>query len=276
MSANPNEIVIEPRRRTRRYWSELWLYRELLYILAWRDIAVRYKQTVIGAVWALLKPALAILVFTVIFGRIARLPSDGVPYAILVCAAVLPWQLFAGALSDASASVVSNSGMISKIYFPRILVPTGAVLVNVVDFVVASLVVAILMAWYGYLPTWRIVFLPLLVLLACAAALGAGLWLAALNVKYRDFRYVVPFLLQLGLFVSPVGFSSTAIPENWKLVFFLNPMAGVIEVFRWALLEQGTVFYAPGFVLSFVMIGVLLIVGVQYFRRAERGFADII
>jgi lipopolysaccharide transport system permease protein len=269
-------LVIEAGRTELHYWRDLWRYRELFYFLAWRDILVRYKQTVIGVLWALLRPLLAIVVFTIVFGRLAKLPSEGVPYPILVCAAMLPWQLFASSFTEAGNSLVGSSNLISKVYFPRLIVPASAVAVSFVDFLVSFAILVALMAWYGVTPDWRLATLPLLVMVAIGTALGAGLWIAALNVKYRDFRYVIQFLVQAGLFISPVGFSSTIVPEEWRLLYSLNPMVGVIDGFRWALLGVNVPLYWPGTLLSVVLVSLLLVTGVGYFRKTERTFADVI
>ena len=271
------ELLIEAGRTGRQYWHDLWRYRELLYFLAWRDILVRYKQTAIGIAWALIRPLATMIVFTIIFGTLAQLKTEaGAPYPILVLAAMLPWQFFANALSDCGTSVLSNANLISKVYFPRLIVPASAVVVSFVDFAISGIILVGMMGWYGYWPTWRIVTLPLFVLIAFAAALGAGVWLAALTVKYRDFRYVVPFLVQFGLYISPVGFSSDVVPAPWRLLYSLNPMVGVIDGFRWAILGEGATLYLPGLALSLAMVAVLLFGGVWYFRKTERSFADII
>jgi lipopolysaccharide transport system permease protein len=269
-------LVIEAGRAERHYWRDLWRFRELFYFLAWRDILVRYKQTVIGVLWALIRPMVAIVVFTVVFGKLANLPSDGVPYPILVCAAMLPWQFFASAFAEAGNSLVGNANLLSKTYFPRLLIPASCVAVALVDFLISFLILAGLMGWYGLFPDWRVLALPVFVLVAAAAAFGIGLWIAALNVKYRDFRYLIPFLLQIGLFVSPVGFSSTVVPEQWRLLYSLNPMVGVIDGFRWSLLGGHVQLYWPGFALSMILIAILLVSGTVYFRRTERTFADVI
>jgi lipopolysaccharide transport system permease protein len=270
------ELVIEAGRTERQYWQDLWNYRELFYFLAWRDVLVRYKQTVIGVAWALIRPILTMVVFTAIFGGLAKLPSDGVPYPVLVFAAMLPWQFFSNALSECSNSVVSNANMISKVYFPRLVVPTSAVIVSFVDFLISGVILVGLMVWYQFVPDWRIFTLPFFVLIAFAASMGAGLWLAALNVKYRDFRIIVPFIVQFGLYVSPVGFSSSVVPEQWRLLYSVNPMVGVIDGFRWAILGGKTAIYLPGFALSLVLVAVLLASGIWYFRKTERTFADVI
>lgn len=268
-------LVIEAGRSDRQYWKDLWRYRELFYFLAWRDILVRYKQTTIGFAWALIRPLLTMIVFTLVFSKLAKLPSD-VPYPILVFAALLPWQFFANAFTEAGNSLISNANMISKVYFPRLVVPISAVIVSFVDFLISGVILVGLMAWYGFSPDWRILTLPLFILVAIAAAVGAGLWIAALNVKYRDFRYIVPFVVQLGLYVSPVGFSSAIVPEQWRLLYSLNPMVGVIDGFRWAILGGNTQIYWPGFLLSLGLVSLLLITGIVYFRKTEKSFADVI
>jgi len=274
---NTNELIIEAGRAERQYWKDIWKYRELFYFLAWRDILVRYKQTAIGLAWALIRPFLTMIVFTVVFSGIAKLPSEGnAPYPILVFAAMLPWQFFANALSECSNSLITNSNLISKVYFPRLIVPTSAVIVSFVDFMISGIILLALMAWYNYVPSWHILSLPLFILIAFAAAMGAGLWLAALNVEYRDFRYIVPFIVQFGLYISPVGFSSSIVPEQWRLLYLLNPMVGVIDGFRWAILGGKTSIYLPGFALSVGLVVLVLVSGIWYFRRMERSFADVI
>ncbi len=270
------ELKIEAGHTERHYWRDLWRYRELFYFLAWRDILVRYKQTVIGIAWALLRPFLTMLVFTVVFGTLAKLPANGVPYPILVFAGLLPWQFFSSALAESSSSLIDNSNLISKVYFPRLIVPAGAVIVSLIDFFISALILVGLMLWYGFFPSWTIITLPLFILIAFAASLGVGLWLAALNVKYRDFRYVVPFIVQLGLYISPVGFISSVVPEQWRLIYSLNPMVGVIDGFRWAILGGGFSIYWPGFTLSMLLVAFLFSSGIWYFRKTERSFADFI
>ncbi len=270
------ELTIEAGRTESQYWKDIWRYRELFYFLAWRDILVRYKQTAIGIGWALIRPFLTMVVFTVVFGTLAKLPSGGVPYPILVFAAMLPWQFFSTALSECSNSLISNANLISKIYFPRLIVPTSAVIVSFVDFLVSGMIMLGLMAWYNFVPSWRILTLPLFILIAFAASMGAGLWLAALNVKYRDFRYIVPFIVQFGLYISPVGFSSSIVPPQWRWLYSLNPMVGVIDGFRWAIIGGKSTLYLPGFTLSLGLVALLLVTGVWYFRKTERTFADVI
>jgi lipopolysaccharide transport system permease protein len=273
---NTQELVIEAGRTERQYWRDLWKYRELFYFLAWRDILVRYKQTFIGMAWALIRPFVTMVVFTVLFGSLAKLPSGGAPYPILVFSAMLPWQFFANALAECSNSLVANSNLISKVYFPRLIVPTSAVIVSFVDFMISGMILLGLMAWFNFVPTWRILALPLFVLIAFAASIGAGLWLSALTVEYRDFRYIVPFIVQFGLYISPVGFSSTIVPEQWRLLYSLNPMVGVIDGFRWAILGGNSAIYWPGFCLSLGLVALILITGIWYFRKMERRFADVI
>jgi lipopolysaccharide transport system permease protein len=269
-------IIIEAGRTEKQYWQDIWKYRELFYFLAWRDILVRYKQTFIGIAWALIRPLLTMIVFTIVFGSIAKLPSQGVPYPILVFSAMLPWQFFSNSLSECSNSLITNSNLISKIYFPRLIVPTSAVVVSFVDFLVSGMILLGLMAWYNFVPSWRILTLPFFIAIAFAASMGAGLWLASLNVKYRDFRYIVPFIVQFGLYISPVGFSSNIVPEKWRFLYSLNPMVGVIDGFRWAILGTSYTLYLPGFLLSLFIVAFFVITGVWYFRKTERTFADVI
>lgn len=271
------ELIIEPGRIERQYWTDLWRYRELFYFLAWRDLLVRYKQTVIGVAWAFLRPLLVMLVFTVVFGRIAKLPSEGAaPYSILVFAAMLPWQFFASSLTESSNSLISNVNLVSKIYFPRLIVPASSVITSFVDFLISFVILVLLMVWYRYTPSWHLVVLPLFVLLAFALAVGVGLWLCALNVKYRDFRYVVPFIVQFGLYISPVGFSSSIVPSKWRLLYSLNPMVGIIDGFRFALVRNNASIYWPSIWLSIGLTTAVCLFGIRYFRKTERLFADVI
>jgi lipopolysaccharide transport system permease protein len=270
-------LVLEAGRTDRRYWTDIWAYRELLGILAWRDVAVRYKQTVIGIAWAVIRPLMTMGVFSIVFGKVANLPTEGAtPYPLMVFAGMLPWFLFSTILSDASSSLVANANLISKVYFPRIIIPLSAATVALVDFLVNLLIFIAMMCWYGLLPTWRVVFLPGLILLAILASLGPSLCITAMNVKFRDFRYIIPFIVQFGLYVSPVGFSSSIIPEQWRLVYSLNPMVGVIDGFRWCLLGTDVALFVPGFLLSVAGSAALLYLGVRYFRKTERAFADLI
>ncbi len=278
MSAVPElpELVIEAGRTERHYWKDLWRYRELMYFLAWRDILVRYKQTVIGVAWALIRPLLTMIIFTIVFGKIAKLPAGDVPYAILVFAGMLPWLFFANAFSEAAGSVIENASMVSKVYFPRLVIPLSSVIVSFADFLISAVILVGLMLWYGFVPHWGVVWLPVFTLIAFLSAMGAGLWMAALNVRYRDFRYVVPFVVQIGLYISPVGFSSAIVPEEWRLLYSLNPMVGVIDGFRWAIIGNESSFYWPGFVLSLTVVAFLLVTGIMYFRKTEKTFADVI
>lgn len=270
-------LIIEPGKSTSHYWADLWRYRELFLFLSWRDILVRYKQTVIGIAWSILRPLLTMIVFTIIFGKFAKFPTEGgAPYPVLVFAAMLPWQLFSNTLSETSNSLITNASMISKVYFPRLIIPASAVIVGLVDFLISFLILVLLMLWYGFIPDWQVLALPLFIILALATALGTGIWMAALNVKYRDFRYIVPFMVQFGLYVSPVGFSSTIVPEQWRLLYSLNPMVGVIDGFRWSILGGDTQFYLPGLAASVILTAVLLWSGLKYFRNVERTFADVI
>lgn len=274
---NSRTLIIEPGLAEKHYWRDLWRYRELFFVLAWRDVAVRYKQTVIGLAWALIQPLATMLVFTIIFGKVAKLPSEGAePYALMVYAGLLPWQLFATSLTGASNSLIGNANLISKVYFPRLIVPTSAVVVAFVDFLVSFAILACLMIWYQFLPGWQILTLPFFILMAFLASLGPGLWITALNVKYRDFRYIIPFIVQFGLYVSPVGFSSTVVPEQWRLLYSINPVVGVIDGFRWAILGGESNLYLPGFILSWGVIVFFLWLGIRQFRKMEKSFADLI
>lgn len=275
-SGSTTEIIIEPGMGIKHYWRDLWRYRELFYFLAWRDILVRYKQTTIGIAWSVLRPFLTMIAFTLVFSKLAKLPSEGVPYPILVFAALLPWQFFSNALSEASNSLIMNANLLTKVYFPRLIVPTSSVIVSLVDFCISLGILALLMLWYGFAPDWRILTLPLFFALAFIASFGCSLWLAALNVKYRDFRYVVPFIVQFGLYISPVGFSSAIVPEKWRLLYSLNPMVGVIDGFRWGLLGGNAQIYWNGMLVSSLVALVIFLFGLRYFRNMERNFADVI
>lgn len=273
----PATLVLERGRADSHYWRDLWAYRELFAVLAWRDVAVRYKQTVIGVVWALLRPFLTMLIFTVVFSRLAKLPTEGdAPYPIMVFAGMLPWYLFSSILADASASLVGNANLIGKVYFPRLVIPASTAVVALVDFAINLVMLFGLMLWYGYYPGWEIVLLPVFLLLAMLASLGPAFLVTALNVKYRDFRYIVPFIVQLGMYISPVGFSSAIVPDQWRFWYSLNPIVGVIDGFRWCILGGSTSLYMPSLVISIVVISVFLWLGISYFRRTERGFADLI
>ena len=271
------EIILEPGRTERNYWRDLWHYRELFQVLAARDVAVRYKQTIIGIVWAILRPFLTMVIFTVIFSRLAKLPSEGeAPYALMVLAGLLPWTFFSQALTDASSSLISNSALIGKVYFPRLIIPTATIVVSFVDLMISFAIMVVVMVWYQFPPSWHIFALPIFVLLAFLASLGPSFWVTALNVKYRDFRYVMPFIMQFGLYVSPVGFSSSMVPAKWRLLYSLNPIVGIIDGFRWSVLGGKSVIYWPGTALSLAVIVFFLWLGVRQFRKMEKTFADLI
>lgn len=273
----PRLLVLEAGRAERNYWSDLWHYRELFAILAWRDIAVRYKQTAIGIAWAIIRPLLTMIVFTVVFGKLARLPSaQGVPYPVLVFAGMLPWFLFSSVLSEASNSLITSAHVISKVYFPRMIVPASAGVVALVDFLANLTILFVLMTYYRYFPDWHIIFLPFFILFAVAASIGPALLITALNVKYRDMRYIIPFVIQFGLYVSPVGFASDVVPENIRIWYSLNPVVGVIDGFRWCLLGGACRLYLPGMFVSLGITALMLWVGVRYFRHTERSFADLV
>lgn len=270
-------LILEAGRADQRYWSDLWRYRELYFILAWRDVAVRYKQTVIGAAWAFIRPLLTMVVFTILFGHLAKLANDTpFPYAILVFAGLLPWTLFSSVLADVSNSVIANSHLITKVYFPRLIIPLATVVVALIDFMVTLVILVALMIIYGFAPGWQILLLPLFVALALLASLGPALWAASLIVKYRDFRFIIPFALQFGLYVSPVGFSSAVVPEAWRPLYSLNPLVGIIDGFRWCIMGGESAIYWPGFAVSLGVVVLFLWLGVRTFRRTERGFSDLI
>ena len=274
---NETVLIIEPGRTEKNYWADLWRYRELFLVLAWRDISVRYKQTIIGILWAILRPFLTMVVFTVVFGRIAKLPSDGsAPYALMVFAAILPWSFFSNALTESSNSLISNANLIGKVYFPRLIIPAAILVTAFIDFLISFIILIGMMAYYQFAPGWHMLLLPFFIFLALLASLGPGLWITALNVKYRDFRYVIPFVVQFGLYVSPVGFSSKVVPEQWRLLYSLNPMVGVIDGFRWCILGGDSPIYVPGFMLSLAIISLFLWLGVSHFRKMEKTFADLI
>ena len=274
---HPHTLILEAGRADRQYWQDLWRYRELFAVLAWRDVTVRYKQTIIGAAWAVLQPFATLVVFTVLFGYIAKMPTEGsTPYPLLVFAGLLPWQLFASSAGAISNSLVGNASLISKVYFPRLIVPASAMVVCLIDFAISLVLLMGLLIWFAYWPGWQVLLLPGFVAMAVLASLGPGLFIASLNVKYRDFRIVIPFIIQMGLYVSPVGFSSSVVPEQWRLLYSLNPMVGMIDGFRWAVLGSNVNFYMPGFMLSWCVIAFFLWLGIRKFRQMERSFADLI
>jgi len=273
----PRTLVLEAGRADLQYWRDLWRYRELFFILAWRDVSIRYKQTVVGLAWAFIRPFMTMIVFTVVFGKIAKLPSEGAaPYAVMVFAGLLPWTLFASILSDASTSVVGNSNLISKVYFPRLIIPLSTVLVALIDFLVSLAILAGLMIWYGVVPGWQILLLPVFVVLAVLCSIGPAMWAAAVLVKYRDFRFIVPFVTQIGLYISPVGFSGKIVPEQWQFLYSLNPLVGIIDGFRWCILGGDSPLDGQAFAISMAVIALLLWWGGRSFRRSERAFADVI
>ena len=271
-----NTLILEAGRTEKHYWLDLWRFRELFLILAWRDISVRYKQTVIGFAWAIVRPVLTMVVFTVVFGKLAKLPSIGnTPYSLLVFSAMLPWMLFSSALNDSSNSITGNTNLISKIYFPRMIIPIAAMVTSLIDFLISFGVLLLLMAYYHIMPSWQILLLPIFILIAFLASLGPGLWLTALNVQYRDFRFLVPFIVQFGLYLSPVGFSSSIVPERWRLLYGLNPMVWVIDGFRWCILGGQSIIYWPSFYMSLGIVGFFVWFGIAQFRKMEKKFADL-
>jgi lipopolysaccharide transport system permease protein len=271
----PPTLVIEAGRTERHYWRDLWRYRELLGFLAWRDVKVRYKQAVLGAAWAVVQPAVQTILLTFVFSKLAKMPGGDVPYPLLVLAGLLPWQLFSGAFSGAGSSLVSNAHLISKVYFPRLIVPLSAVVVALIDLLILLIIALPYAMFEGVYPTWRLLFLPIFVLGTMLVALGAGLWVTALTVKYRDFRFITPFLLQIGMFVTPVGYRTDFLP-NWRDWLALNPLTSMVEGFRWCLLGGRTEFYERGLFLSLAVTAFLLVGGLWYFRKTERQFADVI
>ena len=270
------QLLIEAGRTERQYWRDVWGYRELFYFLAWRDLLVRYKQTLVGVGWSLIRPLLTMLVLTVVFGKLGKMPSGGQPYPLLVLCGMLPWQFFSNAMAESGSSLVGNSSLISKVYFPRLVIAVSSVITSFVDFLISAVFLAVLMIWYRYVPPAAVVFLPFFVLLAFGASLGVGLWIAALMVKYRDFRFIVPFVVQFGLYISPVGFQSSVVPERFRLLYALNPMVGIIDGFRWCLLGSQNGIYWPGLAAAVTDVFVLVASGIWYFRKTEQTFADVI
>lgn len=273
MSEKREELVIEAGASDANYWKDLWRYRELFYILSWRDVKIRYKQTVVGAAWSVVRPLLTTVIFTLVFSRIAKLPSpEGVPYALMVYAGMLPWQFFSNALTESSNSLIGNTNLISKVYFPRMIIPTSSVITSLLDFAISFGLMLLMMVYYGVAPPIQVLLLPLFILLTFLAAIGAGLYITALNVKYRDFRYIIPFIVQFGLYITPVGFATSSIGEKWRLAYSLNPMVGIIDGFRWCLLDQPL--NVQGLLCSIAVTLFLLWLGVRYFRSTEKSFAD--
>jgi lipopolysaccharide transport system permease protein len=277
MNENPKRIVIEAGRIEKNYWADVWRFRELLYILSWRDIKVRYRQTKIGIAWAVLRPMLTMAILLMVFNRFIGLSTgNGQPYAILVFAGQLPWMFFSTALSDASNSLLANERLVTKVYFPRIVIPLSSIATSLVDFLISMVLLALIMGFYGVEPTWRLLFLPLYFVLLVLTAMGAGLFISALNVQFRDFRYIVPFIVQFGLYLSPVGYGIERVPEAWQAVFALNPIVGIIDGFRWAILGEGVIWMELPFFVSLGVTLVLSVLGVYQFRKMERSFADLI
>lgn len=270
------ELLIEAGRTERQYWRDLWRYRELFYFLSWRDLLVRYKQTVVGVSWSFIRPLLTMLVLTFVFGKLGKMPSGGVPYPLLVFCGMLPWQFFSTAMTESGGSLILNANLISKIYFPRLVIIVSSVMTSFVDFAVSALFLVSLLAWYHRMPPMAILFLPFLVVLVFGASLGIGLWLAALTVEYRDFKHIVPFMVQLGLYISPVGFQSSIVPDRFRALYSLNPMVGIIDGFRWSILGVRSATLWSGLTIAVIDVIVLIISGIWYFRRTERTFADVI
>jgi len=267
------DLILKAGSSEKNYWKDLWRFRELFYILSWRDIKVRYKQTVLGAAWSIIRPLLTTIVFTVVFNKIAKLQNPGnAPYALMVFAGMLPWQFFSNALSESSNSLIGNANLITKVYFPRMIIPASSVITSMVDFAISFLILVAMCCWYQYLPSWHIIFLPLFILIAFFCAFGVGLYLTAVNVKYRDFRYIIPFIIQFGLYITPVGFSSSVVGERWKFLYSLNPMVGVIDGFRWCIL--GDSISLSSLLISLTTTLLFLILGLFYFRKMEKTFAD--
>ena len=267
------DLIIEPGRAEKNYWRDLWRYRELFYILSWRDIKVRYKQTVVGAAWSIIRPLLTTIIFTFVFSRIAKLQNPGAaPYALMVFAGMLPWQFFSNALSESSNSLISNANLISKVYFPRMIIPASSVITSLVDLGISFIIMLGMFMWFSFIPSWHIIFLPFFVILAFLCSFGIGLYLTAVNVKYRDFKYIIPFIVQFGLYITPVGFSSSVITGKWKILYALNPMVGIIDGFRWCIL--GDQMHWDTFWISTAIIALFLWIGISYFRKMEKTFAD--
>lgn len=267
------DLILKAGSSEKNYWKDLWRFRELFYILSWRDIKVRYKQTVLGAAWSIIRPLLTTIVFTIVFNKIAKLQNPGnAPYALMVFVGMLPWQFFSNALSESSNSLIGNANLITKVYFPRMIIPASSVITSLVDFAISFVILIAMIFWYQFVPSWHIVFLPVFILIAFFCAFGVGLYLTAVNVKYRDFRYIIPFIIQFGLYITPVGFSSTVIGEKWKFLYSLNPMVGVIDGFRWCIL--GDDMSLSSLMISLTTTLLFLILGLFYFRKMEKTFAD--
>jgi len=271
------DLVIQAGRKDPHYWKNLWKSREIFYFLVWRDILGRYKQTTIGIIWSLVRPVVTVIAFTIVFGKLAKFPSDGIPYPVFVLIALMPWQFFANSLNDSSMSLVTNAQLISKVYLPRLAIPFSAVFLGLIDFLITFAILIALMLWYGLMPGWDIIFTPIFILMTFAASFGTGLWIAVFNVKYRDFGHIVPLALQVGIYISPVGFGTSIVPEKWRLLYSLNPMVGIIDGFRYTIIGGNTTtMYWPGLAVSLFIITAILVSGIWYFRKTERTFADII
>lgn len=272
--ADEFDLILEAEKTERNYWRDLWRYRELFLFLAWRDILVRYKQTIIGIAWCVIRPTLTMLVMVFVFGKIAKLPSGGVPYPILVFSGILPWQFFSNSVTSASASLIGNREMISKIYFPRLIIPASNLIVNLLDFAISFGILFLIMSYYSFIPSLRMIFLPLFIILAAAISIGPGILIASLNVRYRDFAHVVPFLIQFGLYISPVAYGIEIVPEKWQLLYALNPIVGIINGFRWCIIGRNMVLYWPALISSIVISAIILYTAIKYFRATEKTFAD--
>jgi homopolymeric O-antigen transport system permease protein len=275
-TSSTDELLIEARGIERQYWRDLWRYRELFYFLAWRDLLVRYKQTVVGVSWSLIRPLLTMIVLTIVFGKLGKMPSGGVPYPLLVFCGMVPWLFLSTAITESGNSLVLNSNLISKVYFPRLIIVGSSVITSLMDFLISAAFLGVLMIWYRCAPPAAMLFLPLFVLLMFGASFGVGLWIAALMVEYRDFRFIVPFIVQFGLYISPVGYQSSVVPERFRFLYGLNPMVGIIDGFRWCLLGARNNIYLPGIVIAVIEVIVLVASGIWYFRKTERSFADVI
>lgn len=268
-----HELIIEAGAFEKNYWKDLWRYRELFYILSWRDLKVRYKQTAIGAAWSVIRPVLTTIILTVVFSRVAKFQAPGaVPYALMVFVGMLPWQFFANSLSEASNSLIGNAHLITKVYFPRMIIPASSVITSLVDLGISMVLLVVMFFIYRYVPHITILLLPFFILIALIASFGVGLYVTSLNVKYRDFRYIIPFIVQFGMYVTPIGFPSSAVPEQWRLLYSINPMVGVVDGFRWCVLGQ--TLYMPGFLISIAISLLFLWLGIWYFRKTEKSFAD--
>jgi lipopolysaccharide transport system permease protein len=275
-ASSTRPLLIEAGATEAQYWRDLWRYRELFYFLAWRDLLVRYKQTFVGVSWSLIRPLLTMFVLTFVFGKLGKMPSSGAPYSLLVFCGLLPWQFFSTAITESGSSLISNSNLISKIYFPRLIIVVSSVITSFVDFLISAAFLAVMMVWYHRTPPLAILFLPFFILLVFGASLGLGLWIAALMVKYRDFRFIVPFIAQFGLYISPVGFQSSIVPERYQFLYSLNPMVGIIDGCRWCLLGAQSGIHGPAVAIATVEVAVLVASGVWYFRKTEQSFADVI